>query len=387
MELQHNLDIVGVIEGTDKCSSFLNGWGYLGHYEAAFRHLRDAPINFIEIGIGSGASLRTWKSFFTRARIVGVDIQPHCARFADDRVSIEIGSQDDPGFLARICTQYPPTVIIDDGSHRADHIVYTFERMFPSLLPGGFYVVEDLAFHFGAEAEKWRGVEDVSAPGYFLRIAEACMARSVQGTPDWGTAHYSFLHVDTVQFISSAAIIRKKAGHQDIGAALDFAEQYMRGRPPDAGAHERLAQYIARHAGPPARAEAALRRAIEIGETPALLRTLADHLASQDRLAEAVAFAERAAQRSGRAHDWAYAATLQTRHGDHAAAARGLARALAIEPGHRWFPLQLSEAHERNGNWREALAAAQLALKAAAGTEFEERIRNRVDALRARVGE
>src|SRR3954452_22927169 len=93
-----NLDDIGVIEGTDKSSVVTNRWDYLRHYEEWFRSLRNEEINIIEIGVGEGKSLGVWLSYFPRAKIIAVDIIKDCLHHAGDRVTIEIGSQDDPTF-------------------------------------------------------------------------------------------------------------------------------------------------------------------------------------------------------------------------------------------------------------------------------------------------
>ena len=36
-----------------------------------------------------------------------------------------------------------PDIIIDDGSHLNEHVIESFRLLFPSLAPGGLYVVED----------------------------------------------------------------------------------------------------------------------------------------------------------------------------------------------------------------------------------------------------
>jgi Tetratricopeptide repeat len=388
MRSELDLDVVGVIEGTDKSSSFSFSWDYLRHYEKLFRRFREEPINFIEIGVAGGASLKVWKALFTHARIVGIDIAPHCARFADERVSIEVGSQDDPEFLARVCAKYPPSIIIDDGSHRGDHVIYTFERMFPSLLPGGIYVVEDLAFHFGGNADNWKGFAEESPPDYFLRMARSCLAGSVQGVPDAGTARYTRQKIDSIEFVRSAVAIHKVVASRNVSSALDFADEYLGDRKPDAHLHERLAQFIVRHAGPLDRAEAELKRAIEIGEeTPFRLRMRSDICLRQHRLAEAAAMAERAASLSGDAHAWMHAGHLLTQHGDHAAAVRAYRQAVAMQPGNSGFAAKLSEALERQGDLAEALEAARQSLTAAAGTAAEVSLRVRVNQLHALVSD
>src|ERR1700689_2317154 len=124
------LDTIGILEGTDKTSL---GHDYLRHYQRIFADIRNDPVQLLEIGIAGGASLRTWARFFPRATIVGVDIDAACRRFAGDRITVEIGSQGDPLFLAELARKYQPDIIIDDGSHLAGDILLTFDRLFPAL--------------------------------------------------------------------------------------------------------------------------------------------------------------------------------------------------------------------------------------------------------------
>ena len=84
-----------------------------------------------------------WHEYFDQATIIGVDIQQDCRCYARDRIMVEIGSQEDPGFLADLVRRYPPRIIVDDGSHLAHHVIFTFETLFPALEPGGIYVIED----------------------------------------------------------------------------------------------------------------------------------------------------------------------------------------------------------------------------------------------------
>jgi Tfp pilus assembly protein PilF len=332
--------------------------------------------------------LKVWKAFFTRAHIIGVDINPTCARFADDRVSIEIGSQDDPGFLLELAAKYPPSIIIDDGSHRTDHVIYTFERLFPSLLPGGIYIVEDLDLHI-REPKKWQGPGGGSPSDYFLNVARSCLARSVQGAADWGTVHYTLDHVDDVEFVRGATIVHKIATKQNITSALDFADVYLDGRASEAAVHERLSQFILRHDGPPERAETELRRAIELGgETPGVLRNYAHIRLREQRLPEAAVLAERCATvAEDDPHAWDFAGSVHTRNGDHAAAARAFGRAVALRPGNPGFALALSQSLQRIGRLKEALSAARQGLEVATGTAQEEVLRKRVERLLTKVGD
>jgi tetratricopeptide (TPR) repeat protein len=289
------MDVIGALEGADKSSVVAYAWDYLRHYESLFTPFRDQPINLIEVGVQGGPSLRLWKWFFPRAQIIGIDIDPACAALAEERVSIKIGSQADAAFLKRICTATPPTIFIDDGSHLAQHNIFTFEYVFPMLLAGGIYIVEDLAFHFGASAPKWQGPQKRNAPGYFLDLARCRMAR--QEVPGQEHVAKSLLaQIDSVAFIDSAAVIRKRHTARDTERAYAAAQDYIAARNLAAPARQRLASYLLRHQGDLVTAEAEARASLA-GGAPRIgaLVTLAEILLALNRQAEAAEYLAQAA--------------------------------------------------------------------------------------------
>ena len=65
------------------------------------------------------------------------------------RARVFWGDQADPESLRAAAAEAGPfDVVIDDGSHRSDHMLHTFHALFPSLSPGGVYIVEDLEANF-----------------------------------------------------------------------------------------------------------------------------------------------------------------------------------------------------------------------------------------------
>lgn len=86
-----------------------------------------------------------WRDYFSKARVVGLDIKPAARSHAGERVMIEIGDASDPAVLANIASQYGPfDLVIDDGSHRWQHQILAFECLFASLRPRGVFIIEDL---------------------------------------------------------------------------------------------------------------------------------------------------------------------------------------------------------------------------------------------------
>jgi hypothetical protein len=216
--------LIGIREATDKSS--LTG-DYLRHYEKLFAELRDEAFTLIEIGVFHGASARTWEKFFSRAHIVGVDINPGCRAYASDRITIEIGSQNDPAFLHRLVTTYPPQVIIDDGSHQSYDVIFSFERLFPALEPGGIYVIEDLHFHLMEhEAERLRGGSPTLGHDYVLNLARDRLGSPVHVSRLDGIRRYLVGAIDRIEIIGQAAFIHKKAAVDRI-QALDVVRPHV----------------------------------------------------------------------------------------------------------------------------------------------------------------
>jgi SAM-dependent methyltransferase len=133
---------------------------YFEIYEAVFGARRNTPMRILEIGVLEGASLRLWKSYFHHAEtsVVGIDIEPGCARFdaPSDRIHVRIGSQADDKFLASVVAEFGPfDLIIDDGSHHSAHIIQSFNSLYATgLKEDGIYFVEDL------HANYWPGWRD-----------------------------------------------------------------------------------------------------------------------------------------------------------------------------------------------------------------------------------
>jgi hypothetical protein len=259
-----SLDLMGIAEGTDK-SSLIGD--YLRHYEAIFSPIREEKFNLIEIGVLHGASVRLWPKFFTNARIIGVDIDPACRSFEGGRVNIEIGSQADPEFLHQLACMYPPHIVVDDGSHRSDHIIFTFEHLFPAVAPGGYYVIEDLHFHLSErEAARLRGASPILASDYFAKLANDRMGGEQYVRSLQGFQRYTMEAIDSIQVIAQAAIIRKKAKAVLDTRKIDAVKAQIE-KSNYWGNWLRLGQMLVAQGGELPQAVAAFRKAIDLNAT------------------------------------------------------------------------------------------------------------------------
>ena len=125
--------------GTDKWHH------YFDVYERHFSPFRGRDIRLLEIGVQRGGSLDLWRGYFgAGSRMSGIDIDPACAALTDDGIAIHIGDQADADFLRGVVARDGPfDIVIDDGGHRMNQMITSFETLYPAMTIPGVYVVED----------------------------------------------------------------------------------------------------------------------------------------------------------------------------------------------------------------------------------------------------
>jgi len=184
----HDLIQLAQLYGTDK-------WGnhrYAQHYAFHFHALRLRPLVLLEIGVGGhlnpasgGASLRMWKHYFSNGKIYGIDLHDK-SQHNEHRIRIFQGDQSDPQFLADVIRQTgPPDIIIDDGSHRVDHVRISFDTLFPLLASDGVYVIEDLQTSYWPEFGGSRCLSDGRTTlGWLKKRVDGLNYEEFLDTPD-----------------------------------------------------------------------------------------------------------------------------------------------------------------------------------------------------------
>eukprot|EP01062_Namystynia_karyoxenos_P033345 TRINITY_DN24547_c0_g1_i1.p1 TRINITY_DN24547_c0_g1~~TRINITY_DN24547_c0_g1_i1.p1 ORF type:complete len:494 (+),score=117.58 TRINITY_DN24547_c0_g1_i1:98-1483(+) len=169
---------------------------YAGLYQQLLGPRQNATLRLLEIGLGcepgvAGRSLEMWRRFFSNGEVYAADYSPLRARclnwwrevvtrggFADDargrafyegqwngsgRPRVLWLDQGDRDSLGRVAGRVGDLdVVIDDGSHRALHMINTFEVFFPKLRPGGVYIVEDLEANFITNPKEETGLSNAS---------------------------------------------------------------------------------------------------------------------------------------------------------------------------------------------------------------------------------
>ena len=153
-----NLDDLFNHYGSDK-----DRGGYTPYYHSMFKHIRDRPLDILEIGIGTmipnvhssmvgysgpgyspGGSLRAWRDYFPHANIVGCDVQPD-TQFTEERITTILADSTNKAAVDTALGDRTFDVIIDDGSHYDENQWKTFENLWHRVRSGGFYIVEDIA--------------------------------------------------------------------------------------------------------------------------------------------------------------------------------------------------------------------------------------------------
>ena len=126
------------------------GHNYTAVYDRHFSPYRDKPIRLLEIGVAEGPSLALWSRYFTQASIVGADIDlARCKLPLPERCRLWEMNQASHESLVNMALHLAPwDIIIDDGSHDAQHQITSFKALWPFLNAGGLYCIEDLHVNY-----------------------------------------------------------------------------------------------------------------------------------------------------------------------------------------------------------------------------------------------
>ncbi len=118
---------------------------FFDDYEPHLQGWRGRSPRLLELGVHGGGSLELWQNYFgAGADIHGVDIDPATAANCPPGARVHIGSQDDADFLGELVRQHGPfDIVIDDGSHRMDHQISSFEILYSGISEQGIYICED----------------------------------------------------------------------------------------------------------------------------------------------------------------------------------------------------------------------------------------------------
>lgn len=213
----NNLERLARIYRSDKAL----GHSYASHYQNYFRKFRYKKVKLLEIGVGGysyphlgGNSLRMWKKYFPFGRIFSFDIHDKTS-FEERRIRIFCGSQVDEEFLERLTEETGPLdIIIDDGSHQNEHVIKTFQFLFPKLNDGGIYVIEDTQTsywkEFGGDSEDLE--KHGTMMNYFKKLTD-CLNYEELVRPGY-TPSYLDKNIVGIHFYHNLIIIEKGSNNE-----------------------------------------------------------------------------------------------------------------------------------------------------------------------------
>jgi hypothetical protein len=137
--------------------SFRHKYTYL--YDLIFWPYRDAPIDFLELGLAVGGpetvhgqrermvgspSVAMWLEYFRAATVHGFDISDF-SHLRHERFRFVRGDAGVDADLQRLAQSVAKSdIIVDDASHASYHQQLALKVLWPRVAPGGLYVIEDL---------------------------------------------------------------------------------------------------------------------------------------------------------------------------------------------------------------------------------------------------
>ena len=192
---------------------------YFEIYDRYFAKFRGKDLSLMEFGVSHGGSLQMWRQYFgPEARIYGVDLDPRCLALEEEGIKIMIADQGNREMMEAIkLTVEPLDIVIDDGGHRMNQQICTFETMFSHLKEGGIYLAEDL--HTSYWPEFGGGYRN---PGSFIEYAK----RLIDKLNSWHIRNNEEPHSDfsgsayAMHFYDSVLVIEKRAMIQPVDRIL-----------------------------------------------------------------------------------------------------------------------------------------------------------------------
>ncbi len=216
-----NLNQLARVHGTDK-------WGkhwYTQHYQRYFASWRRRSLKILEIGVGGyddtseGAhSLRMWKSFFPNAQVVGIDLFDKSG-LSEPRIDVLQCDQTDAKRLGEISARYGGfDIVIDDGSHLNQHVIETFNILFPLLKSPGFYCIEDLQTAYWPG---WGAVPGATSMDYLQQLTH-CVNQAER--PGY-TPNAFDLSIVEIAFFHNLCILRKEPNLEAASSPKAIAQE------------------------------------------------------------------------------------------------------------------------------------------------------------------
>ena len=127
----------------------MSGHNYGPFYEKYLKEKKHEIKKIIEIGSWEGSGLASLYFYFKQADIYGLDITFRFNNIYADRIKRIICDQTNSVQLEKFISdnnlENKVDLVIDDGNHKDEGILTSFNEIFKNMSTGGIYFVEDLA--------------------------------------------------------------------------------------------------------------------------------------------------------------------------------------------------------------------------------------------------
>ncbi len=118
---------------------------YIPTYSRIFNDIRTEKLNILEIGVWKGESMKMWREYFPNATISGIDIDMGKVEGGKiEGVNLILGDATSKKDIRKFFKDQKFDIIIDDGSHKTQHIIMSLHYLWDYLKEGGLYIAEDI---------------------------------------------------------------------------------------------------------------------------------------------------------------------------------------------------------------------------------------------------
>jgi hypothetical protein len=177
------------------------GVDFTSVYHSLLSHVREAPLRLLEIGLYNGGSLRMWREYLPNATLHGMDVDRRTLAYELEipGTKVRLVDQADARALRAFVDELGGgyDVIVDDGGHTMEQQIVSFEVLFPHVVSGGIYVIEDLGTSYFVEYGGRPIGEDGTAVAHMKRLVDAVQHEHM--TPGHESIHSAVSRVALAQ--------------------------------------------------------------------------------------------------------------------------------------------------------------------------------------------
>ena len=191
-------------------------------------------VRLLEIGLGcdmnmhaprttQGRSARLWRTLMPNATIFAAEFDGLCVQRQRSlwealRVHVLVGDQSNETTLSRWVheTQGNLDVVVDDGSHKNSHILASFERLWPTVRPGGIYILEDLM------VGRTRVFDDTGGAAVLSDVLQAWTDQLIIPEHTWGNPNIEMSSATSADAVALRKRVRAARTRHPLPAGVAF---------------------------------------------------------------------------------------------------------------------------------------------------------------------